>query len=149
MAKQTADKSSGIVHIFSTLANPQKFVAYAPAAEIGMFPTPIREVTIKGGAGIASKNLITAHGVHTAITADEYEAICELAHFKAFVDSGHIRVERKEYDIDKMVGDMNPRDPGGPITPSDYEATRTDGSAALPVSIEKAGNGWVAQQLSR
>ena len=146
--KQVASKGSGMVHIYSTLANPQKFVKYEPAQEHGMFATPVVEVLIRGGAGIASKNLITAQGVHTAISEDEYTAICDLAHFKQFVESGHIRVEKRDYDIDKMVSDMNARDPGGPLTPADFESAPKDGSVPLPTEQEKLGTGWVANQLS-
>lgn len=153
MAKQVAAKSSNLVHVFSTLANPQKFVRYTmpdanDAAQMGRLPVVEREVVIAGGAGVASKNLITAHGVHTAISQEDYDAICELQHFKQFVESGHIRIESKQYDIDKMVSDMNPRDPGGPITPSDYEAEAKDGTKPLPVELAKAGSGWVGQQLA-
>lgn len=149
MAKiQTVQKSTGKVYVYSTLANPQKFVTYSPALEPGMFPTPDVEVLIRGGAGIASKNLITEQGVCTMITEEEYDAICELAHFKQFVERGHIKVERKNYDIDKIVSDMNPRDPGGPLTPSDYETAPKDGTAPVPVELNKAGTGWVGAQLS-
>jgi hypothetical protein len=152
-SKQVAVKSSGMVHIYSTLANPQKFVTYlmpdaADANQMGRLPVIDREVLIRGGAGIASKNLITPLGVHTAITADEYESIRELPHFQAFVKSGHFRVENKSVDIDKIVGDMNPRDPGGPVTPADYETAKKDGSEAIPVELDKAGTGWVANQVT-
>ena len=146
--KQVAEKSSGVVHIFSTLANPQKFAVWSKPAENGMLPVLEREVLIRGGAGIASKNLLTPQGVHTSITQEEYDAISGLAHFQKFVESGHIRVERKQYDIDKMVGDMNPRDPGGPLTPADYETTAKDGSQPLPTDADKLGTGWVANQLA-
>lgn len=149
MAKSSvAEKSSGMVHIFSTLANPQKFVTYEPPKQDGMFATPVKEVLIRGGAGIASKNLITPQGVHTAITQEEYDAICDLEHFKQFVERGFIRVERRAHDIDKMVGDMNPRDPGGPLTPADYETDKKDGSQPIPTETEKLGTGWVANQLA-
>lgn len=149
MAKAVAEKSSGMVHVYSTLANPQAFVVYAPPAEAGMLPVEEMKVIVKGGAGIASKNLLTPQGVHTAITQEEYDAIKDLSHFTKFVDSGNIRVERKQaFDIEKIVSDMNPRDPGGPITPADFASTPADGSTPVPVEYEKAGTGWVANQLS-
>lgn len=148
VTKQVATKASGMIHIFSTLSSPQIFTKWSTPSETGMLPTIEREVAVKGGAGIASKNLITPNGVHTAITQEDYDAICDLKHFKDFVESGHIRVERKEHDIDKMVSDMNPRDPGGPITPADYETAAKDGSQPLPTDKDKLGNGWVANQLS-
>jgi hypothetical protein len=154
MAKtQVAEKSSGMVHIYSTLASPQKFVKYqmpdaTDASQMGRLPVVEREVLVRGGAGIASKNLITPQGVHTPITEEEYQAIKDLEHFKKFVESGRIRVERKEYDIDKMVSDMNPRDPGGPLTPADFEKDAKDGSMPIPTESKDLGTGWVAQQLS-
>lgn len=149
MAKQV-QKSTGLVHIYSTLANPQKFVAYEvvspdQAQEMGRLPLPTVEVLIRGGAGIASKNLITPNGVHTAITSEEYDAIKDLYTFKQFVERGFIRVEGKQFDIDKIVGDMNAKDPGGPVTPSDYVNEAQDGSVPVPVELDKAGTGWATQ----
>ena len=151
--KQVAQKSTGTVHVFSTLANPQKFTRYSmpdptDATQMGRLPVVEREVLIRGGAGIATKNLITPQGAHTAITEDEYEAVRELSHWKDFIAKGFIRVERKAYDVDKMVGDMNPRDPSGPLTPADYQNAKKDGSEALPTELEKTGTGWVANQLA-
>jgi len=146
--KQIAAKSTGSVHVYSTLSTPQKFTVWEPPRMDGMLPTLICEVLIKGGAGIASKNLITPQGVHTAITQEEFDAISTLASFQKFVDDGYIRVEGKKYDIDRMVGDMNPRDPGGPLTPADFEREAKDGSTPVPVELEKAGSGWVANQLA-
>lgn len=151
--KQVVEKSSASVYVYSTLANPQNITVYLmpdknDAAQMGRLPVPVRNVIIKGGAGIASKNLITEQGVCTRITEEEYDAIKDVKHFSQFIESGHFTVERKKYDIDKIVGDMNPRDPGGPITPADYETAPKDGAVPLPVELEKAGSGWVAQQLS-
>jgi hypothetical protein len=144
----TAKKSTGLVHVFSTLANPQKFVTYIPPAEVGMLPIVDKEVLIRGGAGIASKHLLTPNGVHTAITQEEYDAIKDDYIFKAHVKNGYLRIESKEYDIDRMVSDMNPRDVSAPITPEDYATEVKDGTVPLPTELEKTGTGWVAQQLN-
>ena len=142
MAAVQTQKSSAVVHVYSTLANPQIFVTYKPGG--ADMPVVDREVHVAGGAGIASKNLITPLGVHTAISVDDYEAIKDLSHFTNFVESGHIRVEKKKAsELERIVSDMNPRDPGGPITPADYAATPSDGSVPIPVSQDKLGTGWV------
>jgi hypothetical protein len=131
-----------MVHIYSTLANPQKFTTYKPGG--ADMPVVDREVLIKGGAGIASKNLITPLGVHTEVTDEEYNVVLKNhPHFMDFVERGLIRAEESKHDIEKIVGDMNPRDPGGPITPADYETGKKDGSAPIPVDQEKLGSGWV------
>jgi hypothetical protein len=154
MAKtQVAEKSSGMVYVYSTLATPQKFTRYnmpdpTDINQMGRLPVVEFDVLIKGGAGIASKNLITRQGVMTRITQEEYAGICELESFKKFVADGFITVEKKDYDIDKIIGDMNPRDPGGPITPADYETAPKDGTVPLPTDQDKIGTGWVANQLS-
>lgn len=151
-SKQVAAKS-GEVHVYSTLANPQKFVAYDypdrnDPTQAGRLPVEKVSVLIRGGAGIASKNLITEWGVRTVITQAEYDAICELYHFKEFVKNGYLRVENKAFDIDRIVSDMNPGDPGAPLTPADFANEKTDGTVPVPVELEKAGTGWVANQLS-
>jgi hypothetical protein len=143
MAKQqnAVTAGTGVVHVYSTLANSQRFTTYTRSSDPGMLPVIDRDVVIKGGAGIADKHLITRHGVYTAISMADYEAIKDLKHWKDLVERGHIRFERKEYDIDKMVGDMNPRDPGGPITPADYEKAAQDGSEPVPKALEEIGKG--------
>jgi hypothetical protein len=153
MANKQVAAKSGDVHIYSTLANPQKFVTYEyPDArdpvQAGRLPVEKVSVLIKGGSGVASKNLITEWGVRTVITQQEYEAICELHHFKEFVKNGYLRVESKSVDIDRIVSDMNASDPGAPLTPADYANEKADGSTPVPVELDKAGTGWVANQLS-
>jgi hypothetical protein len=140
--KQVQAKSSNVVHIYSTLANPQCFVTYRKGG--GDLPVVEREVFVAGRAGIANKNLITPMGTHTAISTDDYEAVKNLPHFVDLVERGHLKVEaKKALDIEVVVGDMNPRDPGGPITPADFARGAQDGSVPLPVEMEKAGSGWV------
>lgn len=135
-------KSSQLVHVYSTLANPQLFVTYKKGG--ADLPVIDRQVPIKGGSGIASKNLITPMGVHTAISEEDYQAIKDLEHFKMLVESGNIRVENKKAgEIERIVSDMNPRDPGGPVTPADYVASPTNGSVPIPVEQDKLGTGWV------
>src|ERR1700756_3894247 len=96
MAK-AAQKSTGLVHVYSTLANSQKFVRYRDNRDqVNDLPVAEVEVLIKGGTGIASKNLITPMGVHTSITQEQYEAIKDLEHFRTFVDRGFIRVEQRK-----------------------------------------------------
>jgi len=138
----TAQKSTGTVYIYSTLANAQAFTTYKPGGADLMVVD--RTVLVKGGAGIASKNLITSLGEYTQVSVEDYEAIKDLAHFKEFVERGHIRVEKKKAsELERIVSDMNPRDPGGPITPADYEKTPQDGSAPIPVDQARLGSGWV------
>lgn len=136
MAK-AAQKSTGLVHVYSTLANSQKFVRYRDNRDqVNDLPVAEVEVLIKGGAGMASKHLITPMGVHTQITSEQYEAIKDLEHFRNFVDRGFITVEaRKASEIEAIVGDMNAKDPGGPITPVDYAAAKKDGTEVVPMDM--------------
>lgn len=142
MAAIQASKSSGVVHIYSTLACPQVFTTYRKGgAELQVID---REVHIAGCAGIASKTLITRMGTFTTVSVEDYEAIKDLSHFTQFVESGMIRVEKKKAsDEERVLSDMNPRDPGGPLTPADYATTPSDGSVPIPVESAKLGTGWV------
>jgi hypothetical protein len=135
-------KSQEMVHVYSTLATPQAFTTWKAGG--GDIPLVDRQVVIKGGAGVATKNLLTPIGVHTAITVDDYDAIKDHPRFVRLIGRGHIRVEKKRaYDIESVVSDMNPADPGGPLTPADYAAVNQDGKVPIPVTQEKAGSGWV------
>lgn len=144
MAKNSTQPATGkLVHIYSTLTNPQMFTTYVNGG--ADLPVVDRKVQINGGTGIASRNLITTMGVHTGISLDDYEAIKDMPSFKKFVEDGFIVVEGKEAaQIERVVSNMNIADPSSPLTPSDFTADAPqDGSAPLPVDLKKAGTGWV------
>jgi len=139
MAKAQAKTGGETVHVYSTLANDQLITIYADNAErMNDLPPVVEKVLIKGGAGIASKNLITPMGIHTQLSIDEYNAIKDHWHFQEMVERGHLKVESRKVDIEAAIGDMNANDPSSPLTPADYEASAKDGTEAVPSDVLKA-----------
>jgi hypothetical protein len=150
MARAQAAKSTGVVHVYSTLANNQKFAIYDVVtpdriAEMGRLPTLLREVVVRGGAGVATKNLVTPLGVYTPLSQEDYDAIKDQHTFKLFIERGFITVDNKQVEVERAVANMTLKDPGAPITPSDYVNEKQDGSAAIPTEFDKVGSGWAFQ----
>jgi len=112
------------VHVFSTLANDQRYVNYASNPE--GIPTPTSDILIKGGAGVANDRLITPQGVHTEVTE---EALAELEKNPVFAvhkRNGFITVQSRRADPDKVATDMNAKDKSRPFTPADYLDKQVD-----------------------
>ena len=126
-----------MVHIYSKLANSQKYTIYSPPTDnANDVPRVEREILIKGGAGLATKHLITPNGVHTAITNEDYALLKEVHLFKVHEQKGFIHVENKQFDIDKVVSDMgDAQDPSAPLTPTDFESG--DGDKKIAVTTGK------------
>ncbi len=119
-------------HVYSKLSAPVSYHEHVPG---GANVTSIgRTVTIAGGAGVANKNLITPLGVHTEVTEEEMEFLNNDETFKLHKQNGFIAIETKNYDIEKVVADMTSEpDPGGPLTPGDFE--NVPEGTAKPVGV--------------
>ena len=106
-------------YVFSTLANPQRFVQYASGgADI---PVPMGDgILIAGGTGVATRNLITPLGVMTEVSDDDAAYLTKVPAFQAHVKSGYIVVQKKKSDPEQVAADMNMRDGGAPKTPADF-----------------------------
>lgn len=108
--------------VYSTLAAGVDYHIFGKAAE-GMPAIKERTISIAGGAGIANKNLITPQGVVTEVTDEEAALLEQHGLFQLHAKNGHVSIQRKRADVDKVVADMDRNDPSAPLTPSDY----TDG----------------------
>lgn len=112
------------VHVFSTLANDQRYVNYVSSPE-GV-PTATSNILIKGGAGVANERLITPLGVHTEVTE---EALAELEKNPVFAKhkaNGYITIQQRKADPDKVATSMNAKDLSRPFTPADYLDKQVD-----------------------
>jgi len=108
-------------HIYSTLANNQRYATYKPSQPGQDIAIIDKEVLIEGKAGVANKNLITPRGVVTKITDSQYKILDQCKMFNRHVTRGYIAVEKKNEAIDKVLVGMEPRDVSAPITPEFYE----------------------------
>src|ERR1019366_4431902 len=98
-------------------------------------PVKTGKVTIHGGAGIANKNLVTPNGTVTKVTDEEMEFLNSHDTFVQHKKNGSIKVEKKEFDVEKVVANMGDNaDPSSPLTPTDFE--NVEEKTAKPQSLK-------------
>ncbi|HEX7687355.1 MAG TPA: hypothetical protein VF453_06600 [Burkholderiaceae bacterium] len=108
------------VYIYSTLTSDMHYTAWLPPVEKGAIANVERVVFIRGGSGVANDRIVTPSGVRTEIDDSDLEVLQKNEVFKLHVKNGHMRVERKDVDAEKVAADMNRADPSAPKTPADY-----------------------------
>lgn len=107
------------VFVFSTLACDNQYRTFAKGG--GDMPVVESSILIKGGAGIANKNMITPRGVMTTITSEELAILETNESFRMHKDNGYITVESKKADADEVAEkSMKKKDKSAPVTPADY-----------------------------
>lgn len=122
-------------YVYSRLANSQVYTQWIKGVSDGTLAKGM-EVHIKGGAGIASKHMITPSGVVTEVTQEEAEFLANDHHFKLHQSNGFVTIEKAKHEVEKVVGDMGGEaDKSAPLTPSDYEGAEERGEA-VPESLK-------------
>lgn len=114
------NKSTDKVFVYSTITADVSYVEYKDGPPGGL-PIEGRKVTIKGGAGLANKHVITPKGVVTVITTDELAFLMNDDNFKLHLAAGFVQYESQQYDLDAVVADMNHEDGSRPLTEADYQ----------------------------
>lgn len=116
-------------YVYSTLAANTAYVFWETTP--GGQNTEKRRITIKGGSGVANKNIITPLGIATRITEEEAKLLEEHKLFKRHQASGYVRIEESESDPEKVITSkgMKTRDVSAPIVPEDYKP----GDGAQPI----------------
>jgi hypothetical protein len=111
-------------YVYSTLANDMRYAKYRDQLPGQLGPATIEhEVLINGKVGVANKHLITPRGTVTAISDNDYEILKDNYSFKEHIKEGHILVEKKQEEVEKVILKMKKRDNSSPIVPDDYENT--------------------------
>lgn len=105
--------------IFSTLTCDNDYRTFTKGGgDVQNVETTVR---VKGGAGIANKNLITPRGVMTVVSDDELKLLETNESFKMHKENGYITVESKKADADEVAAkSMKKKDKSAPVTPEDY-----------------------------
>jgi|SRR6185312_12787871 len=125
------------VHVFSTLANDQRYVNYTSNPE--GIPLPTSDIFIKGGAGVANDRLITPYGVVTEVPEEHVAELRKNPVFVRHERDGYITIRERKADPEKVATDMNARDRSRPMTPADYLDDQVDAviSAGKEVAASK------------
>ena len=121
-------------HVYSKMAADVTYNDYVPGGDI---PRVARSVTIKGGAGVANKNIITPYGVHTEITEEERDMLLKNGIFQLHQEGGFVTIEGKKEDPDRVATNLTAGpDPSAPLTPEDF-AGANDEQVAVPEQVKR------------
>lgn len=113
------------VYIYSTLSAPVEYTVEGS-------PELIR---IDGGAGIPDKKFVTARGLVTDVTDEQYAALKKNHVFRLHEENGYITADTKKHDADEVAGAMNEKDQSKPDT---KESLAAEGMPA-PAEEKKRG----------
>lgn len=110
-------------YVYSTISADMTYCVYAPKVEgntrAGSKNIILKRIKIKGGAGVANTALITKKGFVTQISDEDLEDLEKIELFQFHVKSGHLQIERKKVNVNKVVENMA-KDKSSPKTPEDY-----------------------------
>lgn len=123
--------------IYSTLSCDQKYTLYE-VMKVGALPVPTSAVYVAGKANVANKHFLTPKGMVTSVEDEEYELLQKNEVFKRHVERGYLKVEEKEFDVDKAVSDMTSRDESAPLTPEELELEGIKATTGDPDKEEEA-----------
>lgn len=105
--------------IYSTLSCDNEYRGYKEGSKD--VPSVKWSVVIKGGANIASKNLITPKGVLTTVSDEEMALLETNAQFKRHVERGFLIVEKKKVEAEEVAKNMKKKDKSAPTVASDFK----------------------------
>ena len=111
-------------YVYSTLANNQGYTHYEAAADKGALPREVKTIFIKGGASVAhasgSSGVFTPHGFATPVSDEDLALLEKNDIFQLHKTNGHIKVDKKNTDVEKAVADMNRVDQSSPKVEADF-----------------------------
>jgi len=110
-------------YVYSTLSCDNEYRGYKKGG--GDIPQVEAHVLIKGGAGIANRNIITPRGVATEVTKEELIILEANEQFQLHVKNGFIMVESKRSEADEVAKNMTKKDKSAPATPDDYTGEKS------------------------
>ncbi|WP_310625796.1 hypothetical protein [Limnohabitans sp.] len=103
--------------IYSRLAADQAYTIYV-AGTTEQVPVIEQTISIKGGADVASRNIITMQGVATEVTDAQLEALQKNHVFGIHLENEHLVIDKKKRDADEVGADLK-KDPSAPKTDAD------------------------------
>jgi len=107
------------VYVYSTLTSSNIFRFWKES--VNGLPQEDGSILIKGGAGVADKNLVTPKGVMTELDEEEYKRLETHDQFQRMVEGGFIAVEKAEKKVEEVIEKKNlKKDKSAPKTPSDF-----------------------------
>lgn len=109
-------------YVYSTLACDQEYTAWdiiGNGSDIKIKPG--RSVLVKGGHGVANKNIITPQGVATRVSDEDVQFLMTVDAFKMHLNGGYVKIEADKHETEVVAADMARDDKSAPLTPQEYE----------------------------
>lgn len=110
-------------YVYSTATCSGTYVEYKPDNDKGHgHSVPLKQVTINGGHGVATKHLVTPKGVVTKVTDEELEFLLKNQAFQRHMKAGFMSYDNKKVEPEKKAESMNLKgDNSAPLTPADFQ----------------------------
>ena len=120
-------------HVASTLTADNRYTEYKDGG--ADMPTPVQDVLIKGGIGVANKMMVTPTGaILTEVTDEQVEMLQRNQLFQMHEKGGFVKIIGRKVDGDKLASDMVTRDGSAPLTPSHFAEKNKDDPTVLSVN---------------
>lgn len=117
----------GKYYVYSTMSQDVCYPQFSKPVGGGEYtPTVLRSVTIKGGTGVITKNLITPHGVVTQINDEEHailkggDGIEPSKVFEKHEKAGFVKIDKRKVKVENVVKDLQPKDLSAQKTDKDF-----------------------------
>lgn len=128
-------------HIYSTLSASTQYVTYRKNDSREMAIAEKR-ITIKGGANVASKNLITPRGVVTTVSDEDYAELMQNPVFLKHLEGHYIFCDPVKANANKVAEkNMEARDVSAPLTPDDPKFQNVKGKGVRVREDSKGSKG--------
>ena len=103
-------------YVYSTLTNDQVYTGYHPTSA-DQIPMKSRTVVIKGGANIRKEEgtIITPLGSANEVSDDDLAFLKAHPAFQVHLKNGHLKIDAKKVEIEKVVADMERSDKSAPL----------------------------------
>lgn len=120
------------MYVYSALGQDTIYTDYIKMVDL---PVIKQQVYVKGGVGVANKNLITPRGVRTEVSDAEYEFLKNNEVFKQHIKNGFIAVEKYKEKAEKVAANsLKEKDGSAQKTPEEFEKERN----SLPEGMRPA-----------
>jgi hypothetical protein len=132
-------------YIYSTLSSSTIYVNYTPlhlevnearVRDPAFTGTREERVLIRGYANVADKFFVTHKGAVTIVDDTQLEWLEKNLEFIKHRDSGFIKIDRANKDIEKVTASMEPKDKSAPLVPTDFPKGKEPNSGAFELGYK-------------
>lgn len=125
--------------VFSTMSASVRYVDWKPGAGDGAPAQEGESVIVKGGAGVADKNIVTLRGIPTMVTEAQAAMLRANPVFKLHQSNGFVSLEEvpappSQETVEGKVAKLEGRDGSAPLVDQDFAPGLVPTTGAAPKS---------------